>query len=68
MSRISHKKNDFRRVTITIPNDLAEMLREYQAKELLEDPHCSSFSKVIAGLLEEALVTKYEKPYYLMNY
>ncbi len=68
MSRISHKKNDFRRVTITIPNDLADILREYQANELLEDPHCSSFSKVIAGLLEEALVAKYEKPHYLTNY
>jgi len=68
MSRITHKKNDFCRVTITIPNDLACLLREYQAKELLEDPHYSSFSKVIAELLEEALVAKYEKPHYLTNY
>jgi hypothetical protein len=63
MSEMTQKK-DYRRITITIPKHLENKLREYQASQLIEDSRYSSFSKLVAGLLTESLVTKHENPYY----
>jgi len=64
MSETIQKKLYYRRITICIPKHLETRLREYQASQLVEDSQYSSFSKLVARLLTEALVAKYDKSVY----